>query len=253
MGEDVEYDPQDLEKLISEALEEVGDSKPRDMFAFGESELLQKLHSILPEYVQHYTDTTVILSELRSQLYDGTQGHLDRSSSLRQLHTVLTHCRKCPLMIPEPSLPNWNRLDPDVAFVTESPLYGGDGDQLFIDTMKDVGFKSSHVIATSVVRCEPKNRRTLESDEVSNCSTRFLFNELQLLQPKLIVPLGSLAASVLLGDPIKITQDRGSVFWVGAWPILPSFSPGYALRAKRTTDEFASDIRQAYEFVYGKG
>jgi len=253
MGEEAEYDPQDLEKLISEALEGISKSEPRDMFAFGESELFQTLHNILPEYVQHYTDTTVILSELRSRLYDGTQGHLDRSSSLRQLHTVLTHCRKCPLMIPEPSLPNWNRLDPDVAFVTESPLRGGDGDQFFISTMKDVGFKSSHVIATSIVRCEPKGRRALEGDEVSNCSTRFLFNELQLLQPKLIVPLGSLAASTLLGSELKITQDRGVLFWVGAWAILPSLSPGYALRAKRTTDEFANDIRQAYEFVYGKG
>lgn len=247
-----EYDATELERIVARALGDVVESDARLLFSFGETRLLQELTAVLPKYVQHHGDVAVILDELRARLYEGIGGQAQPTTALRQLHTVVSHCRACPAMQPSPYLPHWNLVDPDVVFVFDVPLeQQGAANETFITALKEVGFRSGRIAATSVTRCAPQEHRMPAGEEVAECSTRYLFTELQLLKPKLIVACGRFAASVLLGHDVKVTQEQGQILWVGPWPIAITTSPGYAARTTNNYRAFLADVQKAFAFTYG--
>jgi DNA polymerase len=100
---------------------------------------------------------------------------------------------------------------------------------------------------TYVNRC-PKAGK-YENKEIINCSP-YLHNEIQLLNPKVIVPMGSLVSSVLLNSDIKIKDYRGNLMWLGYWPIIPTYSPSYALRSGSSAlQNFENDLSYVYKFI----
>ncbi len=250
MHED-EYSPEELEDLVSKALGEIEESESYALFSFGDTRLLAHLETILPEHVSR-GEVQVILDSLRSKLYEGLVGQEESGKALRSIHGAVSRCRVCPQMKPDPQLPQWNVVDPDVVFIQNMPISGSDADKFFVAALKDAGFRSSRLCVSSVVRCYPQENRQPDSEEVSTCTTRYLFNELQLMKPQLIVALGGLPAGVLLGGEVKITEERGNLFWVGPWPVLATYSPAYAMRTERQGQELTKDIQRAYEFLYGK-
>ena len=73
-----------------------------------------------------------------------------------------------------------------------------------------------HCFVTNVVRCNPPANRTPNRAEIAQCQP-FLWQELALLQPRIVVPLGNVAARALfpqlLGRPAPlITQAHAQVF-----------------------------------------
>lgn len=250
---DTEYDPKELEALVETALNDIKESDSSHLFSFGDTQVLKHLDGILNNYVNK-AESSNILDELRTKLLDGIAGQNNSANSLRSLHAIVNKCRVCPHVEPNPQLPKWNLSDPDVVFVLDYPIRGLDSDKFFVDQLKNAGFRSSRLAVTSTVRCFPgdKNRRPPYPEEISNCSTRYLFNELRLLKPRLIVAAGNIPSSVLTGDKLKITEERGSIFWIGPWPIMVVYSPAYAMRSEKQQSEFESDLKKANEFLYGK-
>ena len=79
--------------------------------------------------------------------------------------------------------------------------------------------------------------------EVRACNP-WLREELRLVQPKLVVALGSTAAQALLGNSFRVTQHRGEVVesdWAG--PVLATVHPSSVLRAP---DQYRADARREF-------
>jgi DNA polymerase len=79
--------------------------------------------------------------------------------------------------------------------------------------------------------------------EVRACNP-WLREELKLVQPKLVVALGSTAAQALLGNSFRVTQHRGEVVeseWAG--PVLATVHPSSVLRAP---DQYRADARREF-------
>jgi DNA polymerase len=145
-----------------------------------------------------------------------------------------------------PELPKWNVKNPDVLFITDNPSLDSDSVSFFLSSLKEVGFESSNVCLTYVNRCPVKRKYT--NQEVFNCSP-YLHNEIQLLNPKLIVTLGSVPLISLLGLDVKLKEYRGNLTWLGYWPIIPTYSPIYAVRnGQNFQEQFLSDIKSAHNF-----
>lgn len=238
-----EFDEDELQRLIAEALGEFPSG--RNAVAFGDTQILAALSQILPEYLDR-ADVAMIFDRVRGSLYEGLN-----YGDLRSLHTTVKHCRVCPNVVPDPQLPAWNRADPDVVFVGDTPWRGGNADQYLANLLQAVGFKSRRICYTSAVRCFPKDKRPPSADEVTNCTTRYLYNELQQMAPKLIVAVGAIATTALLGEPISVVETRGTIYWLGPWPVLVMTSPAYAMRTERAGTQFATDLNTAYAFTYG--
>jgi uracil-DNA glycosylase family 4 len=238
-----EFDELALNKLIEEALLGKEDSShpfASSYIGLGESDILSFLHEKFSK--------KIIESEVSEIFYEMRDHFLSRRNSLtlQDLHTVTKNCDKCKLNS-TPELPKWNVQNPLIAIVVESPSIPQESISLLVDAAKNAGLASSDLCLTYVNRCPI--RRKFENQEIINCSP-YLHSELQFLNPKLIITLGGLASSVLFGTEIKMKDYRGSISWLGYWPVLPIFSPSYAIKSGESSLQiFYKDFIQAADFV----
>lgn len=88
------------------------------------------------------------------------------------------------------------------------------------------------VYITNIVKCRPPNNRDPAPDEVAACAG-FLERQIALIQPKLILAVGKVAAQNLLGSEEPIGRLRGRVWrWRGTdLPIVATYHPAYLLRS----------------------
>lgn len=240
-----DFDELDLQKLIESALAQKPNQHPfgssEAYLGLAETDILSTIYSRL--------ENRMSISEITQLFHDIRVDILSRkiSTNIKDLHTVTKNCRKCKIdTVPE--LPKWNVENPDVAIVVDSPSISPEAITLMVNAFKESGFSSDQLCLTYVNRCPL--RRKYEEQEIINCSP-YLHLELQLLNPKLILCLGSTPASVLFGSQIKIKESRGNIMWLGYWPILVTYSPMYILKSGGNTPEhFSIDIKQAYDFIH---
>jgi len=246
------FDEDELQKLIDEALSDNKDKQhpfggSGSYLGLAETDLMSSLHERFSK--------RMIESDVNEIFRDARTDILSRkiSTSLKDLHTVTKNCRKCTVDS-SPELPKWNVENPDIAIVVESPAISPEAISLMVNGFKKAGLNSQQLCLTYVNRCPVK--RKYENQEIINCSS-YLHLELQLLNPKLILCLGGLPASVLFGTNIKMKDVRGNVMWLGYWPVLSTYSPMYVLKSSSfdqnsITDHFENDLLNAYNFLYNK-
>lgn len=238
-----EFSEDELNSLIKEALKEKGDNQSNpfatNYLGHGDSDLLQVLSKRLADYLPE-SSVNSLLHEARIDLVARKS-----KSTLKDLHTTVLNCRKCA-MSSKPELPKWNVTNPEVVIVIESPSIDSSSVGFLVDKVKSVGFKSDQLCLTYVNRCSKSSK--YENQEIINC-TPYLHSELQLLSPKAIVPMGALALSVLLGTEVKIKDYRGNQVWLGYFNIMPTYSPGYAVRSEVTSQHFVSDLANVYKYI----
>ncbi|MCF8008639.1 MAG: uracil-DNA glycosylase [Halanaerobiales bacterium] len=111
------------------------------------------------------------------------------------------------------------------------PFVGRAGN-LLNKILQSVNIKREEIYITNVVKCRPPDNRNPNQNEMDACSP-ILKTEIKYINPKVIVPLGSIALKYFLGDRKKITEDRGKWFNIGELYFLPTFHPAYLLRNKR--------------------
>lgn len=236
-----EFDENELKQLIDAALSSQSDTRlSSNYLGLAETDIFSLLYEKLSRRMIG-SDLSAVFQDVRSEI-------LSRKSflSLKDLHTVTSNCRKCALGV-TPELPKWNVSNPNVLIVVESPSISSEGISLMISTFKDAGFTSEDLCLTYVNRCPI--RRKFEQNEIVNCAP-YLHSEIQIMNPKLIVCLGSLPSSILFGAPLKIKDIRGQIQWLGTWPILSTYSPMYVIKsAGSSPDHFSTDIRNAYNFI----
>lgn len=238
-----EFNQDDLDSLIKEALSSSSNPlhpKSGMHVGFMETDMLELLSGHLANKIP-LSAISEIYQDLRLDLLSRKSNH-----QIKDLHTVILNCRKCEMQQTTPELPKWNVKNPDVLFITDNPSLDSDSVSFFLSSLKEAGFESSNVCLTYVNRCPVKRKYT--NQEVFNCSP-YLHNEIQLLNPKLIVTLGSVPLISLLGLDVKLKEYRGNLTWLGYWPIIPTYSPIYAVRnGQNFQEQFLSDIKSAHNF-----
>lgn len=213
---------------------------------FNEGRLLEVLFTTLQKYV-NIADAQMILDDLRDELYSGIE-----IGNLKNLHTIALNCRKCPAAIPEVEMPRWNLVNPDMVLVAEGPIGSKDISDILIKGLSDAGFTHDRVALTFVNRCRLKEKRRYNDEEIRNC-LRFLHTELQILKPKLIVPLGLVPTAALLGTDVKLGDFRGQISWLGPWAIYPTYSPAHVLKGPpHLINDFTDDMKAAHRICYGE-
>ena len=161
--------------------------------------------------------------------------------SLADLETALFSCRACPLHETAIGPTSYNG-DPQspLMLVGEGPGgveddYGvplvGPSGQLLDKALARVGITRDRVYTTNVVKCRPAGNRTPTVEEGEFCASRWLDGEIALVQPKVIVALGSVALKYLYHTKARITADRGKWFRTRhGIPAIATYHPAYLLR-----------------------
>jgi len=147
--------------------------------------------------------------------------------------------------------------DADLMFVGEAP--GADEDvqgipfvgragQLLTKIIEAIGLTRDEVYIANVIKCRPPGNRNPEPDEVETCEP-FLFQQIDVIKPKVIVALGKFGAQTLLRTLDPISRLRGRVYDYRGAKLLPTFHPAYLLRNPSSKREVWEDMKLVRELL----
>jgi uracil-DNA glycosylase len=122
------------------------------------------------------------------------------------------------------------------------PFVGRAG-KLLTQMIEAMGLQRQNVYICNVVKCRPPENRKPEDDEVSTCSP-YLLRQLDVIEPKVLVCLGAVAAQTLLGTNRGISQFRGEwMDWHGH-KLMATYHPAYLLRNPAAKSEVWKDLQK---------
>jgi uracil-DNA glycosylase len=122
------------------------------------------------------------------------------------------------------------------------PFVGRAG-QLLTKIIEAIGLTREQVYIANVIKCRPPGNRNPEPDEVAQCEP-FLFRQIDIIKPRVIVPLGKFAAQSLLKTADPITRLRGRQFDYRGAALIPTFHPAYLLRNPSAKREVWDDMKK---------
>lgn len=181
-----------------------------------------------------------------------------------QLHEACMNCRQCELCQTQTNVVfGVGNKCADVMFVGEGPgeqedLQGepfvGAAGKLLDQMLAIIDLDRSNTYIANVVKCRPPGNRDPKDDEQDAC-IGFLRNQFALIQPKIIICLGRVAAKRLIDPNFRITTQHGQ--WLcrnGIW-MMAIYHPSALLRdaSKRPeTFEDLLNIRAKIKEVHAK-
>jgi len=122
------------------------------------------------------------------------------------------------------------------------PFVGRAG-KLLTQMIEAMGLQRKDVYICNVVKCRPPENRAPEPDEVATCSP-YLLRQIDVIQPRVIVCLGAVAAKTLLETNRGITQFRGQwLEWRGR-KLMATYHPAYLLRNPNAKGEVWKDLQK---------
>ena len=147
----------------------------------------------------------------------------------------------------------------DLMFVGEAP--GADEDiqgepfvgragQLLTKIIEAIGLRREDVYIANVIKCRPPGNRNPEPDEVEQCEP-FLFRQIDLIKPKVIVALGKFAAQSLLRTTDPITRLRGREYRYRDAILMPTYHPAYLLRTPSAKRNVWEDMKRVRAILNG--
>jgi uracil-DNA glycosylase family 4 len=177
---------------------------------------------------------------------------IEGSDTLEKIARDLEGCARCPLSRGRKNIVlGEGNPAARLMFVGEGPgeeedLQGrpfvGKSGQLLDRMIEAMGLHRSQVFIANVVKCRPPGNRNPEPPEISSCSP-FLYRQLDLIHPEVIVTLGKFATQTLLQTEEKISALRGHFQPYRGAKLMPTFHPAYLLRNPASKREAWSDLK----------
>ncbi len=135
--------------------------------------------------------------------------------------------------------------DCEILFIGEAPGFNEDmqkrpfvgrAGQLLRANIRKLGWKETDVYITNIVKRRPPENRDPSEEEIKIYKP-YLKRQTEIINPKIIVPLGRFSMNYFL-PMAKITRDQGKLFKVGKYFILPMLHPAAALRGNQAMQMF---------------
>ena len=114
------------------------------------------------------------------------------------------------------------------------PFVGRAG-QLLTKIIETMELSRETVYIGNILKCRPDiaadatGNRKPTHEEMETCIP-WLLNQIEIIQPKVLVALGGTAVEGLIGGTVKITQIRGQWKAFKSIPLMPTFHPSYLIR-----------------------
>lgn len=129
------------------------------------------------------------------------------------------------------------------------PFVGRAG-QLLNAMLQAIGLQREQIYIANILKCRPPSNRDPRPEEVVCCEP-YLMRQIELIQPRLILALGRIAAQNLLNTETPIGQLRGRVhqFRDTGIPLIATYHPAYLLRSPVEKRKAWQDLQLAVETV----
>lgn len=161
-------------------------------------------------------------------------------SDLASLHKQMSQCHLCDLSKSRQRvLTGFGNPQADIMFIDGSPsmiedesgdnFSGRSGASLKKMIENVLGLSVNNVYITHVLKCKPSHQHNILDSELSSCKP-YLFKQIELIKPKVIVTLGELAYTTLINDAGSFESVRGEKIPYEGKIIVPIYHPSHLLR-----------------------
>lgn len=127
------------------------------------------------------------------------------------------------------------------------PFVGAAG-KLLNELLEGAGLSRNDIYIANVIKCRPPDNRDPLPDEVDTCKP-FLFQQIEMIRPKVVCTLGNFAMQTILGKKVGIMKVRGQVFQVQDFFVFPMLHPAAALHQGNLIEPLREDFRKLKEFL----
>lgn len=176
-----------------------------------------------------------------------------KSAALEAIREDIGDCTRCPLAYAGRRKIVFADGDPNarLMFVGEGPgadedtqglPFVGKAGQLLNNMIGAMGLKREQVYIANIVKCRPPANRVPEPVEANTCS-QFLLRQIDVVQPEVIVALGSTAATYLLGVKQSLSGLRGRWHSCRGAKVAVTYHPAFLLRDPRQKGEAWKDLQ----------
>lgn len=181
-------------------------------------------------------------------------------SSLEELKKQAIHCDLCKLIkIRSRLVFGAGNEKAKIIFIGEAPgateeaqglPFVGRAGKLLNLLLETIDIKRTDIYITNILKCRPPNNRVPLPWEIKLCLP-YLYKEISLINPKVIVTLGRIAAQSLLNTAESIERLRKNIYQYGPQKIavLATYHPAYLLRASDKTKEAHADFLKIKELL----
>jgi uracil-DNA glycosylase len=179
----------------------------------------------------------------------------ERREQLVALFKEVSSCTKCPLYETRTkAVFGAGNADADLMFVGEAPgaeedrqglPFVGRAGQLLNQLLEEIGLAREDVFICNVLKSRPPNNRDPLPTEIAACEP-YLWDQVRLIEPRVVCTLGNFATKLLTGSPTGITRVRGTpqTHQLGGRTVflLPLFHPAAALRTPAVKEQLRADF-----------
>ena len=199
----------------------------------------------------------------------------------RDADTAIADVGLSPERLPADALSAWQTLEQQVADCTRCVLHAGrrqtvfgtgnrDADWMIIgeapgaeedkqgepfvgraglllnEMLFAAGYRRADVFIANILKCRPPANRDPSADEMACCQP-YLQQQIELIQPKLILAVGRVAAHGLLQTTVQVGRLRGTVHYFGEKeiPLIVTYHPAYLLRSPLEKRKVWKDLQFA--------
>ncbi len=214
------------------------------------------------------TDTTPV-EVMASDQVDTSEVSLSKSESLEisldrmdwlQLRERVSGCTQCSLAESRTqTVFGTGNENADWLFIGEAPgqdedrqgePFVGRAGQLLNNMLLALGLSREHVFIANILKCRPPKNRDPKPEESKSCKP-YLRRQIELLQPRIIVALGRIAAQNLLETETPIGKLRGRAHRYADTniPLVVTYHPAYLLRSPKEKSKSWQDLVMAKQMI----
>lgn len=169
---------------------------------------------------------------------------IEKKKKLEELEKRLLNDKKLPLLRSNLVFGEGS-IKAQIFFIGEAPglkedqlrrPFVGRSGELLTKTLLSIGIKREDVYITNLVKRRPPENRDPSLEEIKKYEP-YLKEEIELIDPQIIITLGRLALKHFIPD-IKIGQVQGKIFKIDNRVLIPMFHPAFALRGTGNLAKF---------------
>ena len=213
--------------------------------------LLLKQLQQLKELGYRYTDTKLFTGEEQSEI--------ELPDKLVELKKQAENCHLCSLSKGRSHVVfGEGSEEAEVMFVGDAPLeiednagrvfLGRGGEMLTAMIERVLSIPRQDVYITNLLKCHPLATKELEESKFHTCKA-YLFKEIELVKPKVIVTLGEKAYHYLTNDTTALKEIRGVITERENYTIIPTYHPNFLLKNPSLKKEVFLDLQKVKRLI----
>jgi uracil-DNA glycosylase len=206
-----------------------------------------------PDYLEPPIPKLVSFNDL-APLPETRVADAQKADALAAIHEEIGDCTRCPLAYAGRHTIVFGDGDANarLMFVGEGPgadedasgiPFVGKAGQLLNNMIQAMGLKREEVYIANIVKCRPPANRVPEPVEANTCD-QFLLQQIDVVQPQVIVALGSTAATYLLGVKRSLSALRGQWHSCRGAKLAVTYHPAFLLRDPTMKGEAWKDLQR---------